>query len=228
MLALETSSPQLSLAAGTFEQVLATYKGAMQWRHAEGLFEGLTNLLRQLNWPVQSLRGVAVSVGPGSFTGIRIGLAAARTLGQTRKIPVVGVSALEALAFGQPLPEGLICPVLDALRGSVFAALYERLPGGRWCAVHPAVHWPSDRWWAKAKMLAHGRSVWVTGNALKSDPPRLKGLRVQRAAEKHWYPKASAVLHLAAPRLKKAGANSYRRVQPLYLREAAAQERLRG
>jgi len=84
LLALETSSPRLSLAAGTFEKVLATYEGPMQWRHAESLFEGLEKLLGDLNWPVRSLGGVAVSVGPGSFTGIRIGLAAARTLGQAR------------------------------------------------------------------------------------------------------------------------------------------------
>src|SRR3981081_2321621 len=84
----------------------------------------MKKLLPQVRWPVQSLTGVLVSTGPGSFTGIRIGLAAARALGQSLKIPVVGVSSLETIAHGCVRPGVKICPVIDALRGDVFTALY--------------------------------------------------------------------------------------------------------
>lgn len=226
LLALETSSPRLSLAAGTFESVSAVYEGPMQWRHAETLFQGLDHLLKKQRWPVRSLSGVAVSVGPGSFTGIRIGLAAARTLGQTLRIPVVGVSALEALAFGQEISEGLISPVIDALRGHVFAALYERSSRGAWRCLHPEIHWPLDRWRKAVRKAAKGRFVWMTGDALRSSSPASwSGLRVERAAERHWYPRAGAILELARPRLRQANPDSYRRALPLYLRAAAAQER---
>src|SRR5437016_4037088 len=97
LLAIETSSPRLSLAVGTENKVLKDYQGPLQWRHAESLFAAMKKLLAAVRWPVQTLTGVVVSTGPGSFTGIRIGLAAARALGQGLKIPVAGVSSLETL-----------------------------------------------------------------------------------------------------------------------------------
>src|SRR4051812_30166982 len=120
ILAIETSSPQLSLAVGTASGVLKEYQGPLQWRHAESLFDGMQKLLRQVRWPVQSLTGVAVSIGPGSFTGIRIGLAAARAFGQALGIPVVGVSSLPTIAQGLLKPGLLVCPLINALRGDVF------------------------------------------------------------------------------------------------------------
>ena len=80
--------------------MIAAYTGKEEWRHAESLFGGMETLLRRRRWTVQSLSGVAVSVGPGSFTGIRIGLAAARALGQGLRIPVAGVSSLAVMAAG--------------------------------------------------------------------------------------------------------------------------------
>ena len=99
-LAIETSSPRLSLAAADEHRVVATYESALKWRHAESLFDGMQDVLRRARWKVQDLTGVAVCIGPGSFTGIRIGLAAARALGQTLKIPVIGLSSLEIMANG--------------------------------------------------------------------------------------------------------------------------------
>jgi tRNA threonylcarbamoyladenosine biosynthesis protein TsaB len=72
---------------------------------------------------------IAVGIGPGSFTGLRIGIATARALAQARGLPIAGVGSLEALARGiaeHPDAAGSVLPVLDARRGQVFAALYER------------------------------------------------------------------------------------------------------
>src|SRR5437773_2587318 len=124
LLAIETSSPRLSLALGTDGGVLQEYQGPLQWRHAESLFDGMKTLLARVRWPVQSLTGVVVSTGPGSFTGIRIGLAAARALGQSLKIPVAGVSSLNTLTYEFLKADGYVCPLIDALRGEVFTALF--------------------------------------------------------------------------------------------------------
>jgi len=131
VLAIETSSARLSLAAGTETGVLKGYQGPLEWRHAETLFDGMKRVLAQVRWPVQTLTGVLVSTGPGSFTGIRIGLAAARALGQALRIPVAGVSSLQILAYDLLKPGGRVCPVIDALRGEVFTALYEMDAKGR-------------------------------------------------------------------------------------------------
>jgi len=205
-LAIETSSPRLSLALGNEERILAVYSGAHDWRHAESLFEGIEKLLRHKRWSIQSLSGVAVSVGPGSFTGIRIGLAAARALGQALKIPVVGVSALETMAAGARTRSRWRMPQIDALRGQIFSALFERDSFGRLNRVFAESMVYPEPW--KRKILRHiGKDpFWISP---------LKGC----------YPDAGILLRLAVPKLASRGAKSYRSVLPLYIRQAAAVER---
>jgi tRNA threonylcarbamoyladenosine biosynthesis protein TsaB len=205
-LAIETSSPRLSLAIGDGTNVLASYTGAHDWRHAESLFEGIATLLKRARWPVQSLTGVAVSIGPGSFTGIRIGLAVARALGQSLRIPVAGVSALEVLAAGARTRAQWLIPQIDALRGHVFTAIYAR-NGSR--SLHPIAFEamvPLEGWIKKVRRRAGRKSLWISP---------LQGC----------YPDARVLLDLACPKLAKAGPQSYQSVLPLYIRRAAAQER---
>jgi tRNA threonylcarbamoyl adenosine modification protein YeaZ len=205
-LAIETSSPRLSLAIGDKARVLATFHGSQDWRHAESLFEGIGKLLRQKRWSLQSLTGVAVCIGPGSFTGIRIGLAAARALGQALRIPVVGVSALEAMAAGADAPVRWLAPQIDALRGQVFAALFERHGLSAVRRVFPETMAPADVWRKKVKRHIGRQPVWISP---------LTGC----------YPEARVLLDLARAKLDAEGPESYRSVLPLYIRQAAAVER---
>lgn len=204
-LAIETSSPRLSLAVGDETAIRASFESALQWRHAESLFDGMQKVLRQARWRVQHLTGVAVCVGPGSFTGIRIGLAAARALGQTLRIPVVGISSLEIMANAEPTP--YISTTIDALRGDVFAALFEQTQTGT----------------VKRKIGEHrvAKVLWEK----KLQPfSRKKGL-TKISDEKKQYPDAKTLLVLARPLLRKAKPDSYKKVLPFYLRDAAAVER---
>jgi len=207
-LAIETSSPRLSLALGDEARILATYRGQHDWRHAESLFEGIEKLLRRTHWTIQSLTGVAVSTGPGSFTGIRIGLAAARVLGQTLKIPVAGISSLETMAAGAKTRHRRLAPQIDALRGQVFSALYERTPKGSLRRVLVEGMAPADVWMKKIKQCAGRQAVWISP---------LKGC----------YPDAGVLLTLAIPKLALQGPEAYKSVLPLYIRQAAAVVRRR-
>lgn len=128
-LAIETSSPRLSLAIGDEFKIMDAHQGPEDWRHAESLFEGTQKLLSRAGWSIQSLTGVAVSVGPGSFTGIRIGLAVARALGQSLAIPVVGVSALEILAAGANASGVARAADRRAARPNLFRAFSEKGAG---------------------------------------------------------------------------------------------------
>jgi tRNA threonylcarbamoyladenosine biosynthesis protein TsaB len=207
-LAIETSSPRLSLALGDKTRIAAAYTGPHDWRHAESLFEGIEKLLRRARWPIGSLTGVAVSIGPGSFTGIRIGLAAARALGQGLRIPVAGVSSLETMAAGAKTRARWRSPQIDALRGQVFTALFERKPSGLLKrALAETMDFPEP--WKKAvRRRLGGQILWISP---------LKGC----------YPEARVLLDLARPRLAAAGPESYKAVLPLYIRQAAAVERQR-
>ncbi len=208
ILAIETSSPELSLAVGDTQRVLRHYRSPLEWRHAEALLGAMRQLLKTVGWPVQSLEGIVVSTGPGSFTGIRIGLASARALGQTLRIPVVGVSSLETLAFETAGPGGAVCPMIDALRGDVFTALFERTMRGTF-----------RRLWKDQRL-----SRDTVDRKLKAE--RWKHCHFRMIENEH--PDARALLMAGAPRLKKAGLQSYRQVLPTYLRDAAAQERRRA
>jgi tRNA threonylcarbamoyladenosine biosynthesis protein TsaB len=225
-LAIETSSPRLSLALGDGRRVLAAYTGRHDWRHAESLFKGIETLLKQKRWPIQTLSGVAVSVGPGSFTGIRIGLAAARALGQGLGIPVLGVSSLEILAAGQRRHSGgsrnpgrlgpgfrrgdvkFFCPMIDALRGQVFSALFERRESGTIRRIFSERMVFPDAWIKKVQRRVGRAPLWISP---------LKGC----------YPEARVLLEMASPALSSSGPQSYKSVLPLYIRQAAAVERRR-
>lgn len=206
--AIETSSPRLSLAIGDQSRIIATYTGSHDWRHAESLFKGIKMLLRRARWPIQSLTGVAVSVGPGSFTGIRIGLAVARALGQFLQIPVVGVSALEIMAAGAKTKAKWLAPQIDALRGQVFSGLFERNGSGIPRRVFGEMMAPADEWGRRIKRHVGHRPLWISP---------LEGC----------YPEAKVLLELARSELRTASRESYKSVLPLYIRRAAAEERRR-
>jgi len=205
-LAIETSSPRLSLAIGDGHRVIASFTGARGWRHADTVFEGIKELLGRARWTLQSLTGVAVSTGPGSFTGIRIGLATSRALGQSLRLPVVGVSSLEVMAAGARTKAKWLAPQIDALAGHSFFGLFER-NGHRTLRRDIA-----------ETMVASGRLV----ETLK----RRIGRRPIWISPAGCYPEARVLLEISRERLKKAGPGSYRSVLPLYIRRSTAEERM--
>jgi tRNA threonylcarbamoyladenosine biosynthesis protein TsaB len=87
-------------------------------------------LLAWTDVKLTSLAGVAVGIGPGLFTGMRVGIATAKTLAQVLGIPVVGLASLDVLAFATHYTRRAICAAIDAKRGEVFFAFYRSVPGG--------------------------------------------------------------------------------------------------
>ena len=110
------------------DTLLAEYTLNIRKTHSERLMPLVDALLQESAVEREQLEAIAVAAGPGSFTGIRIGVSTARALAQGLDIPVAGVSTLLALAEAVPSPGALICPLLDARRGEVYSALYRREP----------------------------------------------------------------------------------------------------
>ncbi len=101
--------------------------------HARDLLTVIEGLLGRAGIAASGLRGIGVAVGPGSFTGVRVGMATAKGLGFALDVPVEGLSTLEALALAAAtggIREGHLCPVLDAGRGEIYAALFRVRPVG--------------------------------------------------------------------------------------------------
>lgn len=128
ILTIETSTPVEEVAVVEDGGVLHARRSRAGRGRADELVAAIADVLSLSNASLSDLDGVAVSVGPGRFTGLRVGLATAKGLAAATGLPVIPVPTLDALAMSAGVAEGLVCPLLDARRGEVYAALF-RLSG---------------------------------------------------------------------------------------------------
>lgn len=106
-------------------KILAEATLRLPGTHSERLMPSVHNLLEAASRTIHDVEGIALSLGPGSFTGLRIGASTAKGLAFALKIPVAGISTLEALANNAPYHPATVCPVLDARKKEVYAAFFQ-------------------------------------------------------------------------------------------------------
>ena len=124
ILALDTSSLVASAAILEDDKLLGEMTINHPKTHSQKLMPIIEALCTSLGLKIKDMDLIAVAGGPGSFTGVRIGLSAAKAFAQPFDIPVVMVSSLKGLAYNLPGFDGIICPILDARRGEVYAGLH--------------------------------------------------------------------------------------------------------
>ncbi|HEX7740172.1 MAG TPA: tRNA (adenosine(37)-N6)-threonylcarbamoyltransferase complex dimerization subunit type 1 TsaB [Marmoricola sp.] len=141
LLGFDTATPHVTVALHDGEQVVATYGSSEAMRHGEMLAPGIADVLAQVDAHPWDVTAIAVGVGPGPFTGLRVGLVTARTMAMTLGIPVYGVCSLDVLA-AEAVDGGLSDFVVatDARRKEVYLAAYE--DGAR--VTGPEVVRPAD------------------------------------------------------------------------------------
>ena len=162
MLAIESSAKAASAALCRDGELLAQSYQRSGLTHSRTLLPMAEDLLKNTDTPASALEAVAVACGPGSFTGIRIGVSTAKGLCWGLGIPAVGVSTLEAMAHLAPCGEDtVICPAMDARRSQVYNALFER-SGGALRRLCPDRALSAEE--LAAELKAAGRPVWVLGD----------------------------------------------------------------
>lgn len=124
ILAFETSAKAASVAVIEEGKLLGESYQNTGLTHSATLMVMAEDLLKQLNLSVSDVDAVAVAAGPGSFTGVRIGVAAAKGFAWGRQIPCVGTSTLASMAAGFGAWQGYVCPVMDARRNQVYNAIF--------------------------------------------------------------------------------------------------------
>lgn len=124
ILAFETSAKAASVALTQEGKLLGESYQNTGLTHSQTLMVMAQDLLRQCGVAISQLDAVAVANGPGSFTGVRIGVAAAKGMAWGAELPCVGVSTLSAMAVGLGAWQGYVCPVMDARRSQVYNALF--------------------------------------------------------------------------------------------------------
>jgi tRNA threonylcarbamoyladenosine biosynthesis protein TsaB len=227
---IETSTPQTSVAIGTETEIIGTISIAGRARQ-----ESITPALRQLlEWSDLSLKqvgGIAVGVGPGLFTGLRVGVETAKTLAQVLHVPIVGITSLDALAYAVRTTHKRIAAVIDARRGEVFFSIYRSVPGGVVRENEYTVATP-DR--LSAELEATPGEVLAVGNGAMLYRHVLEdlGSRIELASSIAAHPEAAALVELAVPRFLREEHDHLFDVVPVYLRKSDAEiswdQRARG
>ena len=123
-LAIDTSTNILSVALVRDGEVLASVDEQTKNNQSEILMSRIANIMSKCNLKPTDLKRIAVAIGPGSYTGIRVGVSAAKSLAYVLGIPVVPLSSLEVMAMAA-VPYDLRIPMIDARRGAVFAGVYD-------------------------------------------------------------------------------------------------------
>lgn len=223
ILAIETSTKQCSVALGHDGRVVATKaERDNHFIHSEKLHLFLQDLLKEVGWQPGSLDAIAVSLGPGSYTGLRIGISAAKGLAQALELPVIGRNSLAVLAAGfaqaqtELGPGEKLLPLLDARRMEVYAALYAvngkelRPPEAR--IVEEAKHF--EEW------LAGTEPVHVFGDGQEKCQTVLSGNHFHFYTD--WYPEAAMLLPMAAEAYRESDFLNLAYFEPLYLKSFQA------
>lgn len=124
-LAIDTSNFVMGLALVDDQQVVGEVITNIKKNHSVRVMPAIQALLKDCGWAPSDLERIVVAQGPGSYTGVRIGVTIAKTLAWTLQIPLVGVSSLEVLAANGRYFNGYIAPLFDARRGQIYTGLYQ-------------------------------------------------------------------------------------------------------
>lgn len=180
LLGLDTSTRSMTVSLWKQGLELAESHSIAERNHSIQLMPAIRDLLREYGFRPADLQAIAVGVGPGSYTGVRIGVTVAKTMAWSLGVPVVGVSSLQALARGAAREAGSAAgiggsaegavrwyvPLMDARRGQVYTALYACGPSGAWVTISADAIRLMSEWMDELQtMLAQkGRGVEAAGS----------------------------------------------------------------
>lgn len=219
ILGIETATEQVGVAIGGHEGVIATFEVARGRRHAEILTPAIEFVCRQSDIDIDEIGCVAVDVGPGLFTGMRVGLATAKALALALRVPVIGISSLDLLAFPCRHTDRVVVPVIDARKAEVFWAMYRQVPGGVQQVSAPTVGPVAD---LVADLLARSQDVLCVGDgAQRYRDEIMEGYRCEISAPVH--PSAAALVQLAHAKALREEWVRPDELEPVYLRAPDAQ-----
>lgn len=223
ILALETSGRRGSIAAleasETEVHLVEEASLSATARTAQILAPELRDLLHRVGWKPDQVELVAVTIGPGSFTGLRIGVTTAKTYAYATGAKVVGVDTLEVLAAQAGVVRAPLWAILDAYRDELFVAKFDRAPDGRIVPVLPSHIVRRDEW---LRMLASGDVV--IGPVIESLQDKLPpGVAI--VERDLWQPQASTVGRLAWQAYKSGRTDDLWQLAPRYFRPSAAEEK---
>ena len=221
---IETSCRQGSVALLHDEQPVALRTLSQGGRrHARTLVDELQQMLTEAHLAPQDCDLIAVSRGPGSFTGLRVGIVCAKTWAFATGCRLVGVDTLQAVAEGIPNDVQQVEVIADAQRGDIYLGRYRRQDDGTWSAQAEVRIVPVEEWLGECKDECKGEGV-VSGPAVSKLRDRIE-TQVTLAPEATWIPQAINVARIGRRQAEAGETADIWSLEPMYLRKSAAEEK---
>ena len=201
ILAIDTSTDAVSVAVNNSRQLMASAHVTSERRHAELLAPMISSVCAQADVCLAEVDVVAVDIGPGLFTGMRVGIASAKTIAQVRDLPIIGVSSLDILARSVTTTERVVLSTIDARRGELYWAMYRNDIGSSIEVKPPRVGNLDD---CVVDIVDRGQEVLIVGNGALRYRDKLNemlettGLFVEWASEQLAQPSATVLALIAA------------------------------
>lgn len=219
---IESATARVGCAIAGNPGVLAAAHTTRGRQHAEALAPQLDFVRRQAGIEWRDISVVAVDVGPGLFTGLRVGISTAMALAYALRVPMIGVASLDLVAYPARFSPRLIAVAIDARRGEVFSALYRKVPGGVQRLSEPRVVSPDV---LASDLSATGEECLLVGDGairyadVFDGNPRCEGADPALA-----HPSADSLVQLAHARALREDFVSPAELRPVYLRKPDAAE----
>lgn len=205
ILSIDTSTIYLSLAVSDGDKVIAKLHKKAPMSHSSLLVPMIDKLLKKARLKLKDIAVFCISIGPGSFTGLRIGVATIKVLSYTLKKPVVAVPTLDVIAENAKRFKGVICPVLDARKNKVYACIYKS-DGKGVRKISKYLLLPVKE--LKEKLKKFDKILFL-GDAL--------GLMDEKEKIKNWHPRAEVASRICLGLIKKKKFTRPEDLEPLYL-----------
>lgn len=219
LLAIDTSSLVLSCALAEEDRIVSEWTVQKKLTHSEQLIPHMDLMLKEAGAEKSEITALAVSIGPGSFTGLRIGLATAKMAAYIWKVPLVGVDTLEALAWNMAGSQAYILPLMDAQRGNVYTALYGAY-SEMWKEAPEGVA-PIDAVIDAA--VKHGGPIIAVGECADKYGEKLTEAGILLAPPQNRCARAGSVAMAALQKLKKGSRDNPLTLLPNYIRRSEAE-----
>jgi tRNA threonylcarbamoyladenosine biosynthesis protein TsaB len=221
ILGISTSTSRVGCAIGGHEGILGAVYSSRGKRHAETLTPAIEFLCRQTRVDLKDLGAVAVDVGPGMFTGLRVGIAAAKALAHARQLPMVGIPSLDLLAFQPRFSSRRIVCAIDAGRGEIFHAHYRQVPGGVQRITEPAVGSAEE---LASHLTEVDEPVLLTGDGALRYRSTFAGIpKIELGDSGVAHPSAGSLVQLAHAKALREDFVTPAELTPLYLRKPDAE-----
>jgi tRNA threonylcarbamoyladenosine biosynthesis protein TsaB len=221
ILGIESATAMVGCAIGGHEGVLASAHTCKGRRHAETLAPQIDFVRRSAGIELNEVSVVAVDIGPGLYTGLRVGIATALTVAHSLGVPMIGVPSLDLVAFGVRFTQRRIVAALDARRGEVFHASYRYSPGGLQRIDDHQVNSPEE---LASDLVAWGEDCLVVGDGALRHGDLFRDLSgIEVAEQGHAYPSASSLVQLAHAQALREQWVQPTEIRPLYLRKPDAE-----